>query len=337
MNGKQDMLTRLVNHVTERLEARIPELPTSVLLVLAKILAPRRSLEPYPGWYFAAGESDPEAPVRLRSAVWKTCNSRKMERPIVMSWYDGIRVYVYLGNDVSRCLFIVGCIEPNEFAFLDSVIEPGMVFVDAGANDGLYSLFASRRVGAEGAVLAIEPSDREFKRLQANIRLNALTNVRTRQVALSNRNGQGTLRIAGYEHEGHNTLGAFLHASVECVRTEQVVLQQLDDLLDQEGLQCVSLIKLDVEGAECSAFEGARRTLTTSRPLLLLELSDAALRCQGSSDEKVLALLRTFDYDIYTFDKASGRPVKAHRHSELSHNVVAVHRGRTWGALDAGS
>lgn len=328
---------RLVNHVTERIEARIPELPTCVLLILAKILAQSRPLEPYPGWYFAAGESDSSFRVRLRLAVWKTCNLRRVERSIRMLWYEGIRIDVYLGNDVSRCLFIGGCIEPNEFAFLDGVIEPGMVFVDAGANDGLYSLFASRRVGAEGTVLAIEPSGREFKRLQANIRLNALTNVRTRQLALSNRNGQGTLRIAGYEHEGQNTLGAFLHASVECLHTEQVVLQRLDDVLDQEGLKRVDLIKLDVEGSECSALEGARRTLTTSRPLLLLELSDAALRCQGSSDEKVLALLRAFDYEIYTFDKASGRPVKAHRHSELSHNIVAVHRGRTWGALDARS
>lgn len=337
MNGKQDILARLADYVTGRLEARIPEWPTCVLLILAKILAQGRSLEPYPGWYFAIGESDPDVRVRLRSVVWKTCNSRKVERPAVMSWYDGTRLYVYLGNDVSRCLFIGGCIEPNEFAFLDGVIEPGMVFVDVGANDGLYSLFASRRVGVEGTVLAIEPSGREFKRLQANIRLNALTNVRPRQVALSNRNGQGILRIAGYEHAGQNTLGAFLHASVECLHTERVVLQRLDDLLDHEGVKHVDLIKLDVEGAECSALEGAQRTLTTSRPLLLLELSDAALRCQGSSDEKVLALLRAFDYEIYTFDKASGRPVKAHRHSELSHNIVAVHRGRTWGALGARS
>ena len=55
-----------------------------------------------------------------------------------------------LGNDNSLCLYVCGSFEPNEFAFLDKVLKPGMVFVDVGANDGYYTLFAAQRVGPCG-------------------------------------------------------------------------------------------------------------------------------------------------------------------------------------------
>ena len=45
-----------------------------------------------------------------------------------------------------------------------------MTFIDLGANEGLYSLFAARRVGPTGTVIAVEPSAREYERLVANLR-----------------------------------------------------------------------------------------------------------------------------------------------------------------------
>ena len=73
--------------------------------------------------------------VRLRRAIWGYCSRRKLQRPIVMSWYDDLRVRVFLGNDMSRMLFVGGCIEPNEFFFLSKILRHGMVCVDVGANE----------------------------------------------------------------------------------------------------------------------------------------------------------------------------------------------------------
>ena len=61
---------------------------------------------------------------------------------------------LHLGNDVSRQIFIAGCYDPNEFAFLDRYLRPGMTFIDAGANEGVYTVFAAQRVGSEGCVWA---------------------------------------------------------------------------------------------------------------------------------------------------------------------------------------
>jgi hypothetical protein len=93
------------------------------------------------------------------------------------------------------------------------------------------------------------------------------------------------------------------------------------------------VIKLDVEGAEFAVLQGARHTLTSSRPLLLLELSDDALREQQSSAAEVLGLLGSLGYDVFTFDPASGRPARAAGGARLSPNVVAAHPDRTWRAL----
>jgi FkbM family methyltransferase len=90
-------------------------------------------------------------------------------------------------------MFVGGSFEPNEFAWLDTILRPGMTFVDVGANDGLYALFAAQRVGPQGKVLAIEPSQREFMRLDRNLRLNRLTNVRAFRLAASSQYGEATL------------------------------------------------------------------------------------------------------------------------------------------------
>src|SRR5262249_7628131 len=149
--------------------------------------------------------------------------SLKQQVPFVMHWHDDLRVQLYLSNDESKQVFVGGCLDPNEFALLDRVLKYGMTFVDVGANDGLYSLFAARRVGQSGQVGGFEPSRREFGRFMENIRLNGLTNVHARQVALGDTKGTASLSIAEDEHAGQNTLGRFAYA-VELTRKEEVSL-----------------------------------------------------------------------------------------------------------------
>lgn len=308
------------------------QLTTRLVLELAKVLAWTRPLEPYPGWHFGIDEEPaPKGKVKLRLAIWDYCNRRMLNTPIRMEWYLGLRVNMFLGNDMSRCLFVGGCLEPNEFFAVKNLIEPGSVFIDIGANEGLYTLFASKLAGT---VISVEPSHREYDRLQANLQLNGPTNVRTRQLALSDHSGQCDLQIAAYEHEGQNTFGDFSYVGIQASHTEKVELKRLDDLVAEEGLARVDVIKMDIEGAEFSVLKGAEHTLSTLRPALLLELSDTALHHQGSSANEVLSLLRSLGYEIYTFDKVSGKPTKAKVGDELSDNIVAAHPDRRWRGLD---
>jgi FkbM family methyltransferase len=76
------------------------------------------------------------------------------------------------------------------------------IVIDAGANIGMFSLLASRRVGNEGKVIAVEPQKDNFNFLEENIRMNELKNIRTINRALYSEDDQ-TLSFEGIGVSGH--------------------------------------------------------------------------------------------------------------------------------------
>jgi len=294
------------------------------LLALAQSVAELRPPVPCPGWHFGCNEKSTSPVVQLRKAIWNSCHQRKLQTPIAFPWYDGSTLNLHLGNDVSYPTFIGGCIEPNEFAFIGSFLKPGMVFIDIGANEGFFSVFASRRVGPKGKLIAFEPSHRELERLRENLSLNSACNFQIEAFALAEARGTAELRICEYGHEGQNTLGDFAHA-VHQSGTQLVQLCTLDEYLEENSTDRLDFIKMDVEGAEQKVLEGARRTLAKFKPVLLLELNDGALRFQAASCESVVNLLRSWDYLIYNFCPRTGLPVIADG-PHYSENVIAAPR-----------
>ena len=287
---------------------------------LARCAPPSPILTPYPGWRLGAGERrSGRLLTGLRRQLWYGVSV-----PVLTAWVDGLSVFVYPGNETSRAIFVTGNYEPNEFFMLAQVLRPGMIFVDVGANMGLYTLFAARRVGQHGTVLAIEPSTRECGRLLKNVEANSLSNVRLLRNAVSDSRSDADLLVAEDEWSGHNTLGAFAYdtplATKETVRTER-----LDDIVLREGLSRVDVVKLDVEGAELLALQGAVGILERFRPLLLLELADRALCHQGCSSAQIWDFCRQRGYEIFAFDQRTGLPVPAQQKPYYdSENIVAV-------------
>jgi FkbM family methyltransferase len=232
-----------------------------------------------------------------------------------------------LGTDMSLCLYAGGSFEPNEFVLLAQVLKPGMVFVDGGANEGLYSLFASKRVSPEGLVIAVEPSSRELERLKANIKLNRASNIRPRQAALGQGSGTAELAIAEAGHEGQNTVGqAVSNPTVATVGHEKVDLVTLDELVEREGLSRVDFVKLDVEGSEFDALRGATETLVRHRPLLQLEIEEERLASQNATKDEVLQLLETAGYSVYVFDGVTAQLRPPRRPDEPEGNAIAAPR-----------
>jgi FkbM family methyltransferase len=298
--------------------------PQVLVQATAKVLARGRSLRLEPGWHFDNGADDSRQLTQFRRDIWNYYGDRGLTAPVTFRWYEGLKVKLFLGNDMSLCLFAGGSFEPNEFVFLQAVLKPGMVFFDGGANDGLYSLYASRRVGPDGVVMAVEPSGREYERLKANLELNRLADIRTLRVALGKERGSGTLAIAEEGHEGQNTLGVRVsNPTVETTRHEAVSIETIDELVSREGLQRLDFLKLDVEGSEVDALEGARSTIARFRPLMLLEAEDERLASQSRTKDDLVRLVTELAYELWVFDRESGqlRPVRGP--NELEGNVIA--------------
>lgn len=303
----------------------------SIGAAYAGILAPRLSrLEPRPGWRFAEEYYDQRRWLACRrGALWEAAREKELAVPLTVRWHGGNTVDVTLGNDNSLCLYVCGSFEPNEFAFVDRMLKPGMVFVDVGANDGYYTLFAARRVGPTGRVIAVEPSSRERAHLQRNLGRNGLDNVQVVAAALGAEAGFVDLHLAHGVHAGHNTLGDFAHDDVVRASSERVPLETLDALVTRHALSKVDMVKIDVEGAEAGVVAGARTVLSTHRPVLLMELNDRALHAQGQSADTLLNTLKTdLNYQVLSFSPVGGRPERAVEGVPLSSNIVLVPKER---------
>ena len=296
--------------------------------VYAGMLTGRRG-EPriFPGWTFGCEFYPQRRWLALRrGALWEFAKERGLDVPLVVPWLGGTRVEVTLGNDMSLCLFVAGSFEPNEFAFLDRVTRPGMTFMDIGANEGLFSLFAARKVGPSGRVIAAEPSSRERKRFERNLARNRIANVTVVPCAIGNAPGTARLQIANSGHAGHNTLGAFTYDDVNAVDLEDVPVETLDALATRLQVERVDVVKIDVEGAELKVLQGAASLLRRTRPIMLIEANEGALQGQGASSTEVVALLEDMGFGIHVFSEVTGEVEPRRAGAALSANIVAMPR-----------
>jgi FkbM family methyltransferase len=310
--------------------AFIERAPRRAIQAVAAALARGRPPGPQPGWRFRFPEDDESELTLLRWDIWRYFADNGIETPLTFRWYDRLRLRVYLGNDLSLSLYVFRAFEPNEFVFLRRVLEPGMVVLDGGANEGLYSLYAARRVGPRGAVLAVEPSTREFSRLLANIELNRLRNVEGMRVALGSRGGDARLAVAQTQHSGMNALDPQASGQSPAPWTEShetVRVETIDEIVAQRGLQRLDLVKLDIEGSEADALAGARAAISCFRPIILLEVEEARLASQGRTRNELVRALGELGYDLWVFDDHSAQLRPAELPAEPDGNAIAAPRG----------
>jgi len=254
----------------------------------------------------------------------------QLEQPTILRWADGLAFRVIPGEQLSRAVYVSGTYEPSTLCLLRELLEPGDVFLDAGAHVGLVSLAASRWVARRGKVYSLEPSEREFRRLLETIELSDVRNVVPVRAAVSSTSGQGFLRVAGDADSGLNTLGTrFAYEGVEVASVEQVETTTLDDFIEAHGLHRVAGVKLDVEGAEAAALAGAERLLGELRPALIVEILSSALGANGSTADEIFDALERADYRVYAVDDATAQPVPLEALASVDgQNVLALPRER---------
>jgi FkbM family methyltransferase len=201
------------------------------------------------------------------------------------------------------CLFACGCYEPNELYFLDLILKEGDIFVDIGANEGIYTAFASKKVGKTGKVIAIEPSPREIESLSLMIKLNKLENVVVVKKAVYDSNGIKELKIAKERNSGHNTFGEFVYSDVEIFEKINVTTITLDQILEDYDPKLVKVIKIDVEGAETSIFKASKDLLNLKyRPIIIYESNEKALLKQNSNSLELFKTIQNLNFTCYSVD-----------------------------------
>lgn len=177
-----------------------------------------------------------------------------------------------------------GYADRAERKLLRQALFPGAVVVDAGANIGIYSQFLSRCVGTIGVVHSFEPSPENFKRLRSATR--SLSNVRLSQSAVGERSGNSELYLSDKLNVDHR---AYM-AGGDSRRTIPIEMIALDDYF-KPG-ERVDLIKMDIQGYELHALQGATRVLADNPDIkVLFEFWPYGLKQAGANWIDVIAAL----------------------------------------------
>lgn len=189
--------------------------------------------------------------------------------------------------------------EPAETAYLSWRLQPGMTFVDVGANVGYFTLLASRRVGTGGRVFAFEPDPDSFALLEQNIARNDCTNVTPFPYALGAHTGWVEL------HRARRNLGD--HRTYPCGEDRPTVRVRQLALDDVAGMPArLDVVKVDVQGSEEAVLRGMERRLRDSPSVVVtVEFWPHALTRFGSDPDALLAYYRSlgFGIEVQYFDR----------------------------------
>lgn len=177
--------------------------------------------------------------------------------------------------------------------------------LDVGAHVGLVTLSAASVLGPGGRLFAFEPSAANSRMLRRHLAANGFSAVTVVDAIVGSERSDGVPFFESLGPHGQNSV---------VFKGEKVLLSEeggyarvlrpqttLDAFCDQHG--CVpEVIKIDVEGAEISVLEGARRTLDRCRPLLILSVHPREISLTGKSLDDLRRVLSELRYEIQDVD-----------------------------------
>ena len=168
----------------------------------------------------------------------------------------------------------------HEIAWACEQLSAGDLAVDVGAHRGAYAWWFRRAVGAEGRVVAFEPQVKLAASIGAALVKIGFDNVEVVPNGVSHESGVRKLRVP-HTGKGYSSGATFEEKVIEGkVNEQQADVVSLDQYFDGCNRR-IALIKIDVEGHELEALQGAERLLRLDRPAVLLEV-EARHRPKGS-------------------------------------------------------
>ncbi len=214
-----------------------------------------------------------------------------------------------ISEGVQFAIYLLGQFERRTAAALRAAVPKGAWVLDVGANVGAHALPLARHVGAEGRVIAVEPTDAAYARLRTNLACNPdvaarVTPIQAMLVAPGDP-GVSSLYAAwpliagagGDRHPVH--LGEARATTGARVRT-------MDEVVAEVGPPRLDLIKIDVDGAELRVLLGGRATIERFRPTLVFELVPYLLAEHGDTLAGLVEWLAAAGYRL---EEEGGRPL----------------------------
>jgi FkbM family methyltransferase len=233
-------------------------------------------------------------------ALWilRVCKS---VLPLQTRTPNGARVW--LGDDDAGQLLLPYLIKKYESELFYTLLhylahlKPGGCFADIGANVGFYSMSAAHYLRNTSAITvhAFEPNPRAVNYLRRNAALNHVENVLINREAVGNQTG----KISLYTSPATITIGSLRQVGSDLTEVIEVRVITLDAYFAKPSAPRLGLLKLDIEGGEFLALQGARAMLERDHPVIIYEEFEGFCKSFGYMPCDTRAYLQELGYRLF--------------------------------------
>lgn len=207
---------------------------------------------------------------------------------IIHTKFENVDILIRANEDVGKRM-LLNKFEVEELNFIKSQLNNDGVFIDIGANIGVFSLFMAAK-SRYIQVHAFDPIKLNTNLLSTSIELNGLTNIVVNETCVGS--SDGTVEFSLSSDSAYSSI---IDSGRKAeVKKYQVPIITLDTYVSNMKVTRIDFIKIDVEGAEKLVIEGASKVL--SNPLLrpkfmMIELCDINLHGYKTSVNEMVDLM----------------------------------------------
>jgi FkbM family methyltransferase len=184
-------------------------------------------------------------------------------------------------------VFYLGDLDANIRRFMTGRVNHNSIVFDVGASIGIYSVPLAKRAAH---VYAFEALRANYELLLANIEQNGIRNITANFGAVAEKSGQVKAPVLS---AGDCSLASDAESFVE------IPALTLDDFAKTHGIDRVDIMKMDIEGSETKALQGARELfLSKAIREVVIEFAPNWLRKMGSSPEELYDLFEEYGLSV---------------------------------------
>jgi len=239
--------------------------------------------------------------ITLIRLIWWKINQVIIHIPVIVQLTNNRKCICYPESSNGGLIYYVRLFDYDEMLYILESLRIDDVFIDIGANIGIYSLLASSVI-TKGNIYAFEPFPMSYIRLEENIRLNDIRNIQVVKKIVSNDS-----RFEYFKTEKESEINHIAYKDKE--RLTRISSVKLDDFINKNNIKNISLMKIDVEGAEMKVLQGAEKSINNKKILKILIELNKNNQHFGTDNQKIAKWLEKKQFTLYFMERGNLKKV----------------------------
>ncbi len=242
----------------------------------------------------------------------KRLNSKK---EIIISWVENSKfIYTHKDRQLKWNVYH-GLADFAEMMFLLHVLRSKNLFIDVGANIGIYTILASKVVGSKS--ICFEPHPITHKRLIKNINLNSIEHL-VKNVTKGMGSNISQKKFSNFLDDR----GPLNKISTNSKNKDDITIEitTLDNEINTDNEY---LVKIDVEGYEYHVLNGGKKTLQDNKLIGIIIETNLMSEKYGHSIKKISDFFKYYGLIPINYNPIK-REIKIIKNLEFSKNTIFI-------------